>query len=58
MTPLILAILDSEAKLIVALINSQTPEQQKLMWDRYIQLTAPLHLLLIKIESLGQPATA
>lgn len=53
MTPLILGILDTQAKLLIALIQSQTPEQQKLLWDRYIELTAPLHKLLIKVESLG-----
>ncbi len=51
-TALILAILDSQAKLIVALIQSQTPAQQQVLWDRYIQLTEPLHQLLVKIEGL------
>lgn len=53
-TPLILAILEANAKLITVLVESQTPEQRKLLWDRYIEVTAPLHRLLVKIESLGQ----
>jgi hypothetical protein len=53
MTPLILAILDSNAKLLVALIGSQTPAQQAIMWQRYLDLTEPLHRLLVRIEHLG-----
>lgn len=53
MTALIIGILSSQANLITALIQSQTPEQQKILWDRYIELTAPLHRLLIKLEGLG-----
>lgn len=54
MTALILGILDTNAKLITTLIASQTPAQQQIMWDRYMQLTEPLHKLLVKLESLGQ----
>ncbi len=53
---LILGVLDSEGKLMVALLASQTPAQQAVLWDRYIAVTAPLHRLLLKIE--GQPAPA
>lgn len=54
MTALIIGILDSQAKLIAILIQSQTPEQQKILWDRYLEITAPLHKLLVKLEGLGQ----
>ena len=53
MTGIVLAILDSMAKIVSTLIASQTPDQQKILWDRYIELTAPLHKLLVKIENLG-----
>jgi hypothetical protein len=54
MTALIIGILDAQAKLIAVLIQSQTPEQAKLLWDRYIEITEPLHKLLVKVEGLGQ----
>lgn len=54
MTPLILAILNANAQILTELIKSQTPEQQKVLWDRYIEVTEPLHKLLIKIENLGK----
>ena len=53
MTELILGILDTQAKLITTLVASQTAGQQQVLWDRYIQITQPLHDLLIKIEGLG-----
>jgi hypothetical protein len=53
MTALIIAILDTLSKVLLALIQSQTPAQSQILWDRYIELTAPLHRLLIKIENLG-----
>lgn len=49
MLTLILSILDTQAKLLTVLINSQTPEQQKILWDRYIEATEPLHRLLGRI---------
>lgn len=54
MTALIIGILDTQVKLIAILVQSQTPEQQKILWDRYIELTTPLHKLLVKLEGLGQ----
>lgn len=53
MTALIIGILDTQAKLLTALIASQTPAQQAVLWDRYIAITEPLHLLLMKIEGLA-----
>ncbi len=58
MTPLILGILDTQAKLLSTLIQSQTPAQQQVLWDRYITLTAPLHALLIKVEGLLTPTAS
>lgn len=55
LAPLILALLDSQTKVTLALIQSQTPEQQKLLWDRHIQLTEPLYRMLLKIENLIVP---
>jgi hypothetical protein len=52
MTATILAILNSQAALFLALIGSQTPAQKQVMWDRYITLTAPLHALLMRIEKV------
>lgn len=52
MTTLILSILDSEGKIVIALLASQTPAQQQVLWDRYIAVTAPLQALLIRIENL------
>jgi len=52
MTATILAILNSQAQLLLALIGSQTPAQKLVMWDRYITLTAPLHALLMRIEKV------
>lgn len=58
-TALILGILDTQAKLISTLVASQSPAQQQILWDRYIQLTQPLHDLLVKVEGLaGHPAPA
>lgn len=56
MTALILGILDSQAKLLTALIGSQTPAQQAIMWNRYIEVTEPLHKLLAKLEGLNSIA--
>lgn len=58
MTALILGILDSQAKLAVALISSQTPGEQAIMWQRYIDLTTPLHNLLCKLEHITPGETA
>lgn len=58
MTAVILGILDTQAKLIMVLVASQTPAQQEVMWERYFQLTQPLHDLLMKIEGLGSHASA
>jgi hypothetical protein len=52
MTATILAILTTLSGVIAELIKSQTPEQAQILWDRYIQLTDPLHRLLIKLEGL------
>jgi hypothetical protein len=52
MTATILAILNSQAALITELIKSQTPAQQLDLWNRYLDLTAPLHALLCKIEGI------
>jgi hypothetical protein len=57
MTALILGILDGVTKLAATLITSQTAAQQQALWDRYIAVTEPLHLLLVKIENLI-PVTA
>jgi hypothetical protein len=32
--------------MITALAEGQTPEQKKIMWDRYITLTEPLQLIV------------
>jgi len=56
MTPLILGILGGMTELAVAMVKSQTPEQAKVLWDRYIEATAPLHRLLVKVENLVTPA--
>lgn len=52
-TALVLAIIQTQADLVKVLIASQTPDQQKIMWDRYIELTEPLHKLIVKLENLG-----
>ncbi len=57
MTALILGILSNQAALITELVKSQTPAEQAQLWQRYIDLTEPLHKLLMKIEGLG-PAPA
>jgi hypothetical protein len=56
LAPLILALLDSQTKVTLALIQSQTADQQKILWDRHIQLTEPLYRILLKIETLIVPA--
>lgn len=53
MTAIILGILETQAKLITELIKSQTPEQAKILWDRYIEITEPLHKLIVKLEGLA-----
>ncbi|MDP9171499.1 MAG: hypothetical protein M3N54_12840 [Acidobacteriota bacterium] len=58
MTLTVLSILDGITKLAGILIASQTPDQQRILWDRYIQDTAPLHRLLIKLENLGTTPAA
>jgi hypothetical protein len=53
MTPaILLALLQSQISLMEKLIDSQTPAQKLLMWDRYITLTAPIHALLMRLEKV------
>ncbi len=52
MTSLILTFLAGITNLATVLIQSMTPAQAQVLWDRYIQVTAPMHQLLIKVEGL------
>lgn len=56
--PLALAALDSTNKLLAALVESQTADQKKIMWDRHIAATQPLYNLIAKIEAIVTPETA
>jgi hypothetical protein len=49
---ILLAIIRAQIDLMTKLIDSQTPAQKLLMWDRYITLTAPIHALLMRIEKV------
>ena len=49
----IAAIIDSITRLTEVVVKSQTPEQQKIMWDRYIEITGPFHRLAVKILEAG-----
>lgn len=53
MTTLILSIIDSLLKMNLAALQNQSPEQSRILWDRYIEVSAPFHRLLMKIENLG-----
>lgn len=50
----IAAIIDSITRLTLAVIESQTPEQRRVMWDRYIEVTEPFHKLMVKLVNAGQ----
>jgi hypothetical protein len=53
MTPaILLAIIQAQIDLMGKLVDSQTPAQKLLMWDRYITLTAPIHALLMRLEKV------
>lgn len=46
---IVLAFLDKLTSLVQVLVASQTPEQSKILWDRYIERTEPLYKLLVKL---------
>jgi hypothetical protein len=52
MTALILGVLNSQALLFTELIKTQTPPVQLELWQRYLDLTTPLHAWLCKIEGI------
>lgn len=53
----IATIIESITRLTIALSDSQTAEQRKIMWDRYIELTEPFHRMLVKLMNAGQENT-
>ena len=54
----VLAILQANSAMNEELIKSQTPAQQQVLWDRYIQISQPLHNLLAKLEGVFVPTPA
>ena len=42
-------LLEAITNLVTAIISGQTPEQKKIFWDRWIEITQPLHELLKKL---------
>ena len=55
-TATIIALLGGITTLASTVIDSQTADQKKIIWDRYIEVTAPLHQLIVKLENLVIPA--
>lgn len=38
------------ARMVEALAEGQSTEQKKVLWDRYIELTAPFHAIAVELS--------